>query len=61
MRKSNTFGGIIDKLEYYEAELNIEIKRLKYLKTPAKRYSLSNILDRRNTAMKSLKRLLSLS
>ena len=29
LRKSNTLGGIIDRLEFYEAELNIEIDRLK--------------------------------
>lgn len=63
MRKSNTLGGIIDRLEYYEAELNVEIKRLKDTKsfttfTTFTFNSASNILDRRNTAMKSLKRLL---
>ena len=59
MRKSNTLGGIIDRLEFYETELNVEIKRLKDTKsfTTFTFNSASNVLDRRNTAMRSLKRL----
>ena len=60
MRKSNTLGGKIDKLELCEAELQSEITRLKSLNciSPTAFDSISNALDRRNTAMKSLKRLL---
>ena len=56
MRKSNTLEGIIDKLELCDTELEIEIKRLKdFGGLPP---NISSTLDRRNTAMKSLKRLL---
>ena len=57
MRKSNTLGGIIDRLEFYEAELNVEIDRLKDPRLTKSWYSIFT-LDRRNTAMRSLKRLL---
>lgn len=60
MRKSNTLEGIIDKLELCDTELEIEIKRLKdFGGLPPNLFSLiSSTLNRRNTAMKSLKRLL---
>lgn len=58
MRKSNTIGGIIDQLEYYEAKLNLEIKWLKDPKYIGRCYSIHSALNRRNTAMKSLKQLL---
>ena len=63
MRKSNTVGGVIDKLELCEAELQAEIERMKDTKqiTLSIFHSLSNALDRRNLALRSMKRILSLS
>lgn len=60
MRRSNTLGGVIDKLEFCEAELNLEIKRMKGTKriTASAFHLLSNALDRRDLAMKPLKQLL---
>ena len=60
MRKANTLGGCIDRLELCEAELQLEIKRLKdnNLISSGIFGSLSNALDRRNLAMRSLKRTL---
>jgi hypothetical protein len=60
VRKSNTLNGTIDKLEYYEADLNLEMIRLKN----ADRISLgafnsvSNAIDRRAIALRSLKQLM---
>lgn len=59
MRRSDTLNGIIDKLEYYEADLNLEMIRLKNADhiSPYIFRSVSNALDRRATALRSLKRL----
>lgn len=55
MQKSNTFGGIIDKLELCETELQAEIERMKDANYIV--HSLSNALDRRNLALRSMKRM----
>ena len=60
MRKSNAFGGIIDKLEFYETELNCEIKRMKDANLISMDIfsSISNALDRTALALQSMKRIL---
>lgn len=60
MRKSDTLGGAIDHLEYYENVLETKIKQLK----SDKRISLSGFvslgsaIDRRNLGLRSMKRIL---
>jgi hypothetical protein len=63
MRKANTLGGCIDRLEYNGTELQLEIIRLKDINriSPTVFNSLSNVsnvLGRYNLAMRSLKRIL---
>ena len=60
MRKAGTLAGTIDRVEFYGAELQSEIERLKKSNYMALDvfYSISNALDRQNLAMKSMKRLL---
>ena len=60
MRKSNTLDGIIDKLEFCETELWVEIERMKdaNLISISIFSSLSNALDRRNLALRSMKRMI---
>lgn len=55
MRRSDTISGIIDKLELCEAELQAEIKQMKDANLIFS--SLSNALDRRDLALRSLKRI----
>ena len=60
MRKAGTLAGTIDRVEFYGAELQSEIEKLKksnYM-TLGVFYSISNALDRHKLAMKSMKRLL---
>ena len=60
MRKAGTLAGTIDRVEFYGAELQSEIEKLKKSNYMALDvfYSISNALDRQNLAMKSMKRLL---
>ena len=60
MRKSNTFNGIIDKLELCETELQAEIKRMKNANLISVNIfsSVSNALDRRALALRSMKRIM---
>jgi hypothetical protein len=60
MRKSDTLGGAIDHLEYYENALETKIKHLKSDKriSLSEFVSLGSAMDRRNLGLRSMKRIL---